>query len=321
MPSSDPAAALTLLVGDEELLIRRAVARVVTAVRGTSADADVREMSVSALTAGDLMDLLSPSLFGEQRVVVLTDLQDSGKDTAGHLMHYAADPLPEVALVLVHAGGAKGKALLEGLRPAAGVVVPCAKVTRPADRQAFIVAEVRATGRSMTADAVEALLEAVGTDLAEIATACSQLLADTDGTVDVDVVARYHRGRAEASGFVVADRAVTGDAAGSLESLRWALAVGVAPVLVTSALAANIRAIARVAGARGNAFVLAKSLAMPAWKVERAQGWARGWEPAAVAAAQQAVAAADEQVKGGGADPAYALERMLLTVTAARNAS
>jgi len=64
----------------------------------------------------------------------------------------------------------------------------------------------------------------VGSDLRELAAACDQLAADTDGLIDEPVVARYYRGRAEATGFTVADRAVEGHLAQALEQLRWALA-------------------------------------------------------------------------------------------------
>ncbi|MBC7597272.1 MAG: hypothetical protein H7288_25695 [Kineosporiaceae bacterium] len=44
----------------------------------------------------------------------------------------------------------------------------------------------------------------------------------------------------------------------------------------------------------------------------------RDWDQAGLARALTAVARADVEVKGGGADPAYALERMVLQVAAAR---
>ena len=70
------------------------------------------------------------------------------------------------------------------------------------------------------------LIEAVGSDLRELAAATSQLVADTDGTVDESAVRRYYRGRAECPGFAVADKAVAGDRAGALEALRWAQLAG-----------------------------------------------------------------------------------------------
>src|SRR5262249_55712979 len=79
----------------------------------------------------------------------------------------------------------------------------------------------------------------------------TQLVADVEGTIDEAVVGRYYTGRAEASSFTVADRAVEGRTAEALEALRWSLATGVAPVMITSALAQGGRAIGKLSSARG----------------------------------------------------------------------
>ena len=198
-------------------------------------------------------------------------------------------------------------------------VVECPKLKWASERETFVKQEVAAAGGSITDSAVRALVAAVGNDLRELATACSQLVADIGGAIDEEKVSRYYRGKAEATGFVVADRAVDGDVAGALEVLRWGLDVGLAPVLVTSALAGNLRTIAKVAQAgRGSAQSLVKQLGMPSWKIEKAQRQSRAWQPAGIARAIAAVAAADAEVKGAGTDPAYALERAVLAIVAAR---
>jgi DNA polymerase III subunit delta len=312
---------VTLVVGDEELLVARAVSAVVRAARDRQPDVEVRDLDATSLAPGDLADLFSPSLFGDAKVVVLRGAQDLGKDVAAEVTDYAAAPLPEITLVVQHAGGAKGKALLTALGSAARVDVP--KVTKLSERKDFVRGELRADGRPVDEEAVLAVLEAVGTDLRELASACSQLLSDTEGTVTAASVARYHRGRAEASGFAVADRAVEGDLAGALELARWGQATGLAHVLVTSALASTLRSMAQVAAAgRGaNSYQLASQLGMPAWKVDKTSKQVRGWRPEGLSAALQAVARADADVKGGAADQDYAVERALLAVVQARQLS
>ena len=55
---------------------------------------------------------------------------------------------------------------------------------------------------------------------------------------------------------------------------------------------------------------------MAPWQVDKARRAARAaGPPTALAAAIQAVAAADFEVKGGGRDPVYAVERAVLTIT------
>ncbi|MDT5028799.1 MAG: polymerase subunit delta [Micromonosporaceae bacterium] len=312
---------LRLVIGDEELLVARGVTAAIAATRATEPEAVAQEFAANETTAGDLMAAVSPSLFGGMRVVVIRDGQDAKKDLAAALLAYAASPESDVLLVVTHAGGAKGKALADGLRQAGAAVTNAAKITKHRDRVDFVRDEIRRLGGKCGEDAAEALLAAVGNDLREVAAACSQLVADTDGRVDRARVARYYRGRAEVSGFTVAEAAVVGDLPGALEALRWALHVGVDPVPIADALADGIRTISRVASAgRGNSYQLASSLGMPAWKVDKAQKWARGWTSENLVEAMKVAAECNAAVKGGADDRGYALERAVFAVVAARGA-
>ncbi|MEV4757967.1 DNA polymerase III subunit delta [Micromonospora sp. NPDC049559] len=315
-------APVLLVLGDEELLASRAVAEAVAAARDLDPDADVREYEGGALTPGEVAEMLSPSLFGGRRVLVLRAGQDARKDLVAALLAYAKNPDPDVHLIVAHAGGAKGKAFAEGLRTAGAHVVAAAKLKGHRERVAFVREEIKRGGGRCTEEAAEALLAAVGNDLREIASACSQLLADTDGKIGVDTVARYYRGRAEVSGFTVADAAMVGDVPGALEALRWALHVGVDPVPIADAIADGVRTVARVASAgRGSAYQLASTLGMPAWKIERAQRQGRGWTPEGLVDAMQAAAECNAAVKGGSDDRGYALERAVFAVARARRGS
>jgi DNA polymerase-3 subunit delta len=292
---------------------------VVAAEQARDPECDVRDLAAADVTPGDLYDLLSPSLFGDRRVVVLRGAHEARSELVDALRTHLADLSDDMRLIVVHPGGARGKALVELVRGAGAIVVECPKVTRAEERQAFVRAEVMRAGGAITPDAAAVLLDAVGNDLRELASACSQLVADAGGRVDAAAVARYHRGRAEVTGFVVADRAVVGDVAGALEALRWALAVGVAHVLVADALADGVRSVARVSSAgRANPYTLATSLGMPPWKVKRAQSQSRGWTEPGLAEALRLVAKLNAGVKGVAADPSYALEAAIQDIAAAR---
>jgi DNA polymerase-3 subunit delta len=311
--------AIRLVLGDEELLCSRAVSEVVDRMRATDPDCDVRELVTSDVRPVDLYDLLSPSLFGERRVVVLRGAHEAAKDLIEAVIAYVADPAPEVSLVVVHANGARGKALVDGLRAVGAEEVLCGKLTRAEERLEFIRAEVARAAGAINAEAAAALLDAVGSDLRELATVCAQLVNDTGGRIDAAAVARYHRGRAEVSGFTVADRAVVGDVPGALEALRWAMAIGVPHVLVADALADGMRTIGMVLeSGRANPYQLAGSLGMPPWKVKRAQSQARGWSEPGVRTAMRLVADLNAEVKGVAADASYALERAVINLARAR---
>ena len=317
-------AAVAVVVGEEELLVERAVTRLVAAAAGGAEPAaDVHEVAGGALGPRELASVTAPSLFGGACVVVIRDAQNASKDVTDEIARLAADPPPDVRLVITHAGGAKGKALLASLAGSGARVIECPKITRIGDRMDFVRSEFRAAGRTIDDSGVRALIDALGSDLRELAAACWQLAADTTGVISQPVVARYYRGRAEASGFSVADRAVEGRLAEALELLRWALAVGVSPVLISSGLAQGVRMLGRVSGApRGlGSAALAAEVGAPPWKIDRVRQLLRGWEPAGIARALAAVAEADAQVKGEGTSPGYALEVAIRTIVACRSGS
>ena len=310
---------LILVSGDEPLLVDRAIARAVAAARRADPGVEKREATAAGLTVGEFSDLVAPSLFAEPRLVVIRGVQDAAKELAAALAGYAIDPVDGVWLVLQHGGGARNKAIANALTKAGAAVVTCNKITRLNERIDFVRAEIRRAGGRTNPAAVTALVEAVGSDLRELASAADQLVADTGGTVDEQAVRRYHRGRAEVSGFTVSDAAMSGDLAAALESLRWALGVGVAPVLIADALADGVRTVARVSSVKGgNSYATASALGMPPWKVDRARGMARGWSADGLVAGMAIVSELNAAVKGVAVDPEYALEKAVIELAAAR---
>jgi DNA polymerase-3 subunit delta len=315
-------APLQLVLGEEELLVERTVSRIMAAAKKADPQAEMSRVGVSELTSGELAELVSPSLFASARVIVLENGQDVGKEIADAITSYAAAPDEGIVLTVLHTGGGRSKPAKElpaALRKMGAKVTECPKLTKPSDREAFVRDEVRRSGGQIDGDAVASLIDAVGHDLRELATAASQLVSDTGGEIDDAAVRRYHRGKAEVTGFAVAEKAVNGDLAGALEALRWAMQLGVAHVLVADALADAVRTVARVSAAgRGDPGRMASELGMPPWKVRRAQGQARGWGQAGIGDAMRVAAAVNADVKGAAADPVYALERAVAKIAAAR---
>ena len=301
---------LHLVLGDEDLLVERAVSDILRSARRAAGSDDV---PVNRLRAGDvstneLAELLSPSLFADERVVILESADEAGKDAVALVAGAAADLPPGTVLVILHSGGGRAKALAGQLRDLGAQTHPCAKITKAAERADFVRAEFRAGKVRVDDDTVAALLEAVGSDIRELASACSQLVADTGGQVNAAAVRRYHSGKAEVTGFEIADKAVVGDVAGSTEALRWAMSRGVPHVLLADALAEAVHAIARIGPLSGDPYRLASEVGMPPWRVQKAQKQARRWSRDKVATAIRLVAALNADVKGAAADPDYVLE-------------
>jgi DNA polymerase III subunit delta len=309
---------LHLVLGEEDLLVERAVADVLRSARkraGThpGGPLSVQDVPVSRMRAGDvgtyeLAELLSPSLFADERIVVLEAAGEAGKDAAAVIGSAAADIPPGTVLVVVHSGGGRAKALANELRSLGAEVHPCARITKVSERIDFIRKEFRALRVKVDEETVTALLDAVGSDVRELASACSQLVADTAGDVDAAAVRRYHSGKAEVKGFDIADKAVAGDVEGAAEALRWAMMRGEPLVVLADALAEAVHAIGRVGPLSGDPYRLAGQLGMPPWRVQKAQKQARRWSSDTVAIAMKVVAVLNANVKGAVADADYALE-------------
>ena len=236
---SEEVAGLHLVLGDEELLVERAVAAVLRQTRkqaGTD-DVPVDRLRAGEVSTSELAELLSPSLFADERVVVLEAAAEAGKDAVTLIAEAAADLPPGTMLVVVHSGGGRAKALADQLKKLGAQVHPCARITKAAERADFVRKEFRTLKVKVSDDTVTAVLDAIGSDIRELAAACSQLVADTDGHVDAIAVRRYHSGKAEVKGFDIADKAVVGDVAGAAEALRWAMMSGEPQVVLADALA------------------------------------------------------------------------------------
>lgn len=302
--------ALHLVLGDEELLVERAVAKVLATARQRAGTEDVPVSRVRAGEVGtyELAELVSPSLFADERVVVLEAAAEAGKETSELIASAAADIPAGTVLVVVHSGGGRAKALAGQLQTLGAQVHRCARITKAGERADFVRGEFRALQVKVDADTVTALLDAVGSDVRELASACSQLVADTGGRVDAAAVRRYHSGKAEVKGFDIADKAVVGDVEGAVEALRWAMMRGEPHVVLADALAEAVHTIGRVGSLSGDSYRLAGELGMPPWRVQKAQKQARLWSRDRVATAMRLVATLNADVKGAAADAGYALE-------------
>lgn len=312
---------LILVSGPEEVLARRALTASLDALRSLDADTEVIRLAAAGYEAGALARHASPSLFGGAKAIVVSDVDEAPDDLVDDLLSYLGGPVDDgdVTLVVLHKGGNRGRKVLDTMKKAGARVLDAPAIKSDRDKSDFVQTEFRRSSRRVTPGAVRALVESVGKDVTELASACAQLISDTDGVVDEDVVETYHGGRVEASGFRVADAAIAGNAAEALRLMRHAIAGGVDPVPIVAVLASQLRQLVKVAGAgRGPSGQLAKSLGMAPWQVDKARRGLHGWDDDGLGVAIQAVAAADFDVKGGGRDPVYAVERAILTIARAR---
>lgn len=321
---ANPFGKILLITGNSEFLSDRARRQAVGQVREAAPEVEIAESVASSLAPGEFTALTSASLFSQVTAVVLTDLQDLNEAVATELLQYAAAPSEDTAVVLVHGGGAKGKGVLDKLRKAAAVSEVAQQAPKyERDLIAWVRQESRSVGRGIDEEGAAVLVSAVGSDLRSLAAAVDQLATTLAAgeQLDATVVRRYFGGRAEVRGYEIADAALEGRLDLALERARWAEAAKVAPLLVTAAVASGLRQLARVVTADPGLrdADLAREIGAPPFKIRSLRQSARGWDESSLRRALDAVAHADLQVKGGSAEPAHAVERMIIDIAVARS--
>ena len=306
---------ITFLQGGEAILAERAI----TEVLERHPNAVVSQLTAGEIDLGAITDALAPSLFGDERVIVVKEIQDLAADLAEEISSYIEDPEESVELVLWHKGGIKGKALVDKIKKANPRIIACDALKKDGDKAEFIRQEVHRLGRKVSTEAVQALIDALGSDMREVSGAVSQLASDVAAGKNIDeaAVAKYQQGRIESTGFDVADEVMERKRDIALITLRNALATGTDPVMITSAIASSLRTLAKVSGANRGAksFELAGALGLAPWQIDKARRQLVHWNPTTLTAAVIAIAQADADIKGAAADPIHSLERAIIVMT------
>jgi DNA polymerase-3 subunit delta len=253
-------------------------------------------------------------------VVVVREFAALGADQLEVVLRSVHSPSERLCLVLVHRGES-GKALIDKV-VAAGAEKAMVEVPKPWQLPEFVINEAKRRGVEMDAAAARALVEAVGTKLAELSAAVSQLASDWEGArLTADIVGRYYTGQAEVRGFAVADAVMAGQTDLALMKLRWALERGAGGGEIVSAIASGLRSLGRFMELRESRLSqrdVAARVGVPEWKLRTLVTQARAWSPRGVAAALQVAATTDAAVKGVAADKGFALEKALLDIDYAR---
>jgi DNA polymerase-3 subunit delta len=307
-----------LVSGPETFLAERAERLLRDRLREQDPSLEVHDVDAAMYAPGELLTLASPSLFGEPRLIRVANVEKCTDEFMEETLRYLQLPAEDTTVLLRHGGGVRGKRLLDAVRSEASagraIEIGCIELKGDQELGDFVHAEFRTAGRTIAPAAIRALVGAFSADLAELASACRQLIDDTDDDVTEVTVDKYYGGRVETTAFDVADAALAGRTGDALVLLRHALESGADPVPIVAAFALKLRSMAKVIGIRGGGAELAGRLGMAPWQVDRARRDGAGWSDDGMATAIETIAETDAAVKGAGRDPVYALERMVLVI-------
>jgi DNA polymerase-3 subunit delta len=306
-------APVVLITGPEGFLADRAIRSLRDLLRAEDPSIEINDIEADQYGPGELLTLASPSLFNEPRLIRVTNVEKCTDAFITETIAYLEHPADDTYLVLRHASGVRGKKLLDAIRAGSGngIEIQCLELKKDTEKQDFAAAEFKAAGRRITGGALRALVSAFSDDLAELASACQQLLADASEEITEATVEKYYSGRIETNAFKVADAAIAGRRGEALVLLRHALASGADPVPIVAAFASKLRTMAKLSGATAPAGQLAQKFGLAPWQVDRARRDLQGWSDEGLGRSIETLADTDEQIKGLGRDPVFALERMI----------
>ena len=174
-----------LILGDDEFLTERARLSI---QKAAGEGVEVVRLKASEVSEGEIAMATSPSLFGDNRVIVISDVEKVGKELTQVLLTAVADPGPGMTLVLIYTVTAK---TLKSKKKPPEIVAKLRKVGEvhevfslyPNELGSWATREFASHGVRPTPDVVQAVLDGVGSDLRELASAISQLVFVTNGNV------------------------------------------------------------------------------------------------------------------------------------------
>lgn len=308
-------APVILVSGPEAFLADKAIRVLHERLQTASPELEYVEVDAPSAGSGDLLQAVSPSLFGEPRLVVVWGFEKTTDGVLEDVLDYLQAPDSSVTLLIRHSSGNRGKKALDAIRSHGGewLVVTVPEIKSDRDRVQFLRHEAKSHRLRLQPDAEQMLIDALGSDIAELAAAIGQLAGDLgeEATLTREIVSTYYGGRVETTSFELAEMAISGRRGDALAGLRHALHAGVEPVLIVSALAHSLRQMARVGGQTGSPGDIAKELGLQQWQVQRARSQLQGWDEVGLGTAIMHVAQSDAALKGLGSDPDYALERVV----------
>ena len=303
-------APVMLLFGSEPYFSGQVAKSIRNQLRQKHQELEINEVDASEYVSGMLLNLASPSLFAEPRLIVVENVERCTDAFIEDGKSYVANPAADTYLLLKHSGATvRGKALLDVIRaePTA-VEVDCSKIDKDPDRVRFVQLQFTEDQRKITDQAVRALVDAFSGDIAELASACSQLLVDSAESITEEIVDRYFGGRVQTSTFKIADMALAGRQGEALALLGHGFNTGLDPVPVVAAIASKVRLMARIHSDRS---ATPSSVGIESWKLARVRTDVQGWSDEALGGALQLIAQADAAAKGAERDPQYRIERLV----------
>jgi DNA polymerase-3 subunit delta len=305
-----------LLVGDDQLAIRRVIAAVREHLSGDgAADLVVHDYRAGESQGRDVAETLRMlPLLGPHRLVIVREPERFSE--ADQQLITAAVRAAGPGCYVVVVSGARGGGPAGRAAAAVGVAVQC-RAPYPERLPAWVLGEARQLGLRMDADAAALLIDLAGADRLDLAGELEKLrlsLGD-NARVTVPQVESVVARAAAGSPFRVADAVGRGDAGAVARLLTVAMRAGEKPLLLLALFAGHLRRLWRAHElVRAGHSPKERADALHAWgpRLNDLEAQAKRFPEDVLRQALCAAADVDVAIKSGRGDPARLVESYLL---------
>lgn len=288
-----------LLWGEDDFLLREAALEILGDLRP-------REVDAADWRGGETSDLVTPSLFGERRALLVTDAKKLSDEAMSEIRAYVAAPDPDAVLIVVARVGERAKAPAALVKLVQGIGTVSEVRVQRRDLPGWLQRRARAKGMDLASGGATALVDTLGEDPAGLEQALDQLAAAFPGErITPELVAGQFRGLGEQHVWDLCDKAFGGDLPGAMRSLRTLLEDREAGLMILGGITSRLRDLLRVRSLPDSLppAELAKRAGLRFdWQARRYREQARRFSIEELVALHERVTWADRALKSGATD-------------------
>ena len=299
---------LTLITGNTDLLVDRALEKVWGALKGNNKDISKQEIDATSEDAYiQFADAMSPNLFGSSYLVIVDHINVAEDKLDEKLVEALKNAESNISdenyLVVIHRGGAGGTGIVKALQKQKVAEIKCETIKDPHEYLDFMRLEFKRNKKTIDEDALLALRDAVGEELDELSGAINQLCFDVlEDKITLESVKKYYQGNAAVKVFDITNALFNADPHSALEKLNDLLEQDSNSfVYIVSVLAGSLRKLVKLAGLPTSAsdFQIAQELGINPKQVKYLKSQLRNWTPTSLANAVVELAKVDALVRAG----------------------
>lgn len=299
MSAAPARAPVYLLWGEDDFLLREAALEILGDLRQTEVDA-------ADWQGGETSDLVTPSLFGERRALLVTDAKKLSDEAMGELRAYLAAPDPEAPLIVVATVGERAKAPAGLVKLVQGIGTVTEVRVQRRDLPGWLQRRAGAKGMDLAPGGAVALVDTLGEDPAGLEQALDQLAAAFPGErITPEVVAGQFRGLGEQHVWDLCDKAFGRDLPGAMRSLEALMEGRGDPLMILGGITSRLRDLLRVKSLPERmppAEVARRAGLRFEWQARRYRDQAKRFSQVELVALHGRVAWADRALKSGATE-------------------